>query len=42
MHELVDVVVLVVSVRLASTEGDFVHLEHGNLHVQAIGCGAGD
>lgn len=37
MDELVDVVVLVVTVCLARRQGHLVHLEHGHLHVQTIG-----
>lgn len=42
MDELVNVVMLVVPVRLSCRERDLVHLEHGDLRVQAIGGVSGD
>lgn len=37
MSELVNVMVLVVAMRFAGAQSHLVHLEHGHLHVQAIG-----
>ena len=42
MDELVDVVVLVVTVRLSSGQGHLVHLEHGHLHVETVRGGSRD